>query len=45
MKYTLRQKEILFYRSYPLEDIARYRGKYELLDVYLGLGCNPLGNK
>ena len=34
MQYMLSQKETLFYRLYPLGDIARYRGKYEWLDAY-----------
>jgi len=39
------KKDTFFYRSYPLADTAGYRGKYEWLDVYLGLGCNPSTDK
>ena len=34
------ENDSFFYRSYPLGTIG-YRGKYEWLDAYIGLGCYP----
>ena len=40
-KHAESKRDSFFYRSYPSGDNTGYRGKYEWLDAYLGLGCTP----